>query len=913
MAKNGTGREASAIFATVSEEFKKSLQGEVWKKISDYQDADAMLKGAADLLRKHSAQPSKLRASIAAVDRIASRWRPYFNVVDVFVQSNPEYAALAWGSLRVMFQMASNFTTLFQKIENMLLRMAYNLPDFSNFLQVLGGRSSQQVTIAFPRLAKALAYIYQDMLEFCHRVCKLLTGSGNGKPGFGKTTLATLIIDHLKNHVATSPHSGIKHVFYYFFDRRDQMSQSNKVTDAIRALLSQVIFFRRHDPIVLDIASLVRPWHDTGQQVASDDEVFAMLQLNLLHAPNCIMICDGVDECADPTTFLQKLDSLAVENKRSRFILLGRPILKLHSSLSERCQLLGLEPTQNLNDLKQFIEPKIEELVGTGDLILPGNTSIVDVVSKISGQASGMFLWTRLFMKYLESPSFSLSARWRIIEDPTEFGGLHNIFHAIFEKIQKDYQGPARINIRRALQWVLGASRPLHINELRNAIGQEPDREFDETNAIPNFEEALGVMTGALLEITEHRTVRLIHHTVGDFLVSEFSDPAATSVDRSIWDFRPLVTQHYISSVCLAFLRFTMPEGPYRKPFAHASIFPRVRRKFPLIDFVTRYWIAHLVKFSEELRCSPHQEDYHEIAQEIGENCISLIRNTERFTSWAESMWYTQCEETVWPSEDEMIANMRLNSDESALGKAFSLIRWAYVEHNRIPNAWRDELEKHPEKIWLPSLPALSNTKLVGTASDASISPIIDRWKLGYSSIVILTRMSATGHAIGIVSIKPPGGKDCVSKEDPTVLATYQIHSLDFNDVLFETTFEVRLDATRYVSEEGSFSIDASISEGLLEIVVEDILIKLSIHGNTSGFAFQQTSKTELDILKHHRSFYCRSHLSRKIFLGYGAELLFIMQQVQGSSHWIFDVFQDSNCMHDPSNPNYWNVYMELL
>ncbi|KAM5357150.1 hypothetical protein ACJZ2D_016563 [Fusarium nematophilum] len=1043
-------QEPAAIFAAVSQEFKKSLPEKAWKRIDAYQDANAMLEGTTDLLNHHSTRPSKLRVWLAAVDRIASRLRPYFKVVDVLVQSNPEYAALVWGTLRTIFQMASNFTTLFEKIENMLLRMTSTLPDFTMFLEVIARRTSQQAAAAFPRLVKALGYIYGDILEFCHRVCKLLSGSEivsrikffgkmafipfethfqeiiekfelhsqlfafhmqtvsneeaikfysqwdaweakatsamnrllgmdapagenssslgpehlgyevdklikrihapawapvfeharsrrgahsgewllnhpvfdkfwrnsdaelehnmlfiRGKPGYGKTTLATLMVDHLKSYSAASPRSGVNLVVYYFFDRRNQMSQSNNGSDAIRALASQVIFFRRHDPMVLDIASLVRPWHDTGQQFASDDEVLAMLQLNLLHAPNCMMVCDGIDESADPERFLRHVESLAAENKKSRFILFGRPILKLHPSLFDQSQLLSLEPTQNLDDLKQFIEPKIEELLDARELILPQGVTIPHVVDKISRQASGMFLWTRLFMKFLESPSLSLSARWKIIQDPTGFGGLHNMFQAIFEKIENDYQGPARVNIRRAFQWVLGASRPLHVNELRVAIGQELDRAFDETDAIPNFEEALGAMTGALLEITEYKTVRLIHHTVADFLVSELCRPAASPVGENLRDFRPLVIQQYISSACLAFLTFTMPKGPYRKPFALSSVFPSVRRKLPLINYVTRYWIAQVVRFSEELRLAPQRDTYHDAAQEIGEKCIALIRDREKFTSWAECMWHTQCEETVWPSEDQMIDNIRLNLDGSALAEAFSLIRWAYVEHNRIPNAWRNELEQHPEKIWLPSLPALSNAKLVGDASGASISPIVERHALGYSSIVILTQMSATGHAIGIISIKPPSGRDKISKKDPSVMATYRIHALDFDDVLFETTVEVELDATRKVSEDGSFSIDASISEGLSEIVVENVLVKLSIQGDADGFTFQQTAKVELDILKHHRSFYSKSHLKRNIVLSYGAEFLVIMQQVQGSCGWIFDVYQDSNCKRDPSSPSY--------
>lgn len=37
------------------------------------------------------------------IDLVATSWAPFFTVVGTFVQSNPEYAALAWGAIRLVF------------------------------------------------------------------------------------------------------------------------------------------------------------------------------------------------------------------------------------------------------------------------------------------------------------------------------------------------------------------------------------------------------------------------------------------------------------------------------------------------------------------------------------------------------------------------------------------------------------------------------------------------------------------------------------------------------------------------------------------------------------------------------------------------------------------------------------------
>jgi hypothetical protein len=391
--------------------------------------------------------------------------------------------------------------------------------------------------------------------------------------------------------MAPTRQNGPGSLAFFFFDKQSRFNASH---DAFRALLAQLIFCRRFDQIVLNIAAIARPKHDTGQQFASDDEIFAILHLFLLQFGNCSFVCDGIDECKDRAEFLKKLARLASDHNGCNFFLFSRPIMKIHKELRHHCEILELEHMQNIGDLRNFIQPKIEELIESGDLVIPKATSADEVVSNISRRANGIFLWAVLFLGYLKLPSLSISQRREALDNAHKFEGLHSLYDGILQYIEKEYPRFSRRNIRRALFWVVGAFRPLHANELQAAVAQMEVKAFDEDDIIPNFTDSIGPMTGALIEITKDKTVRLIHITVAESLVSTSVKIAPSFCDENILDFKPVVVQRYLASTCLAYMFHTVPIGPYVDRYIKRSNFDSILKEYPLFDYSARFWTAHL-------------------------------------------------------------------------------------------------------------------------------------------------------------------------------------------------------------------------------------------------------------------------------------------------------------------------------
>ena len=63
----------------------------------------------------------------------------------------------------------------------MLFRMTMTMPNFQLFLTKLGENKVISTTEVMPHLTQVLAWIYSDILEFCHRICTLLHPQQKGE------------------------------------------------------------------------------------------------------------------------------------------------------------------------------------------------------------------------------------------------------------------------------------------------------------------------------------------------------------------------------------------------------------------------------------------------------------------------------------------------------------------------------------------------------------------------------------------------------------------------------------------------------------------------------------------------------------------------------------------------------------
>lgn len=100
-------------FEEARDQFLKGLSPEEREQFIKLSSAEELLSDIAKL--DHVRDDKKLlQRSMKKIKDLSDRLSPYFEIVNIVIQSHPEFAALAWGAIRLVlqvkfFQLVSNF------------------------------------------------------------------------------------------------------------------------------------------------------------------------------------------------------------------------------------------------------------------------------------------------------------------------------------------------------------------------------------------------------------------------------------------------------------------------------------------------------------------------------------------------------------------------------------------------------------------------------------------------------------------------------------------------------------------------------------------------------------------------------------------------------------------------------------
>ncbi|KAK4118224.1 hypothetical protein N657DRAFT_628783 [Parathielavia appendiculata] len=130
-------------------------QRTVLKKIKAIPDADAVLVFTAQL---DSSQHRRGRSIATRLHSVLQSVRDFSAVIDTFVSSNPQIAALVWGSVKLTIQIALRFTSYYEAFSNLFMGFASHCPRFAEY-QVLYANSV--------RLQTALCSFHASLIRCC--------------------------------------------------------------------------------------------------------------------------------------------------------------------------------------------------------------------------------------------------------------------------------------------------------------------------------------------------------------------------------------------------------------------------------------------------------------------------------------------------------------------------------------------------------------------------------------------------------------------------------------------------------------------------------------------------------------------------------------------------------------------------
>jgi len=167
--------------------------------------------------------------------------------------------------------------------------------------------------------------------------------------------------------------------------------------------------------------------------------------------------------------------------------------------------------------------------------------------------------------------------RKRKLEQMTKGEGLGDAYAATISRIKGQQGGGSKLGME-VLLWVSHSERPLHVDELCDALGVEKGSKDLNIRNIPAIETLLACTLGLVIVERSSSTVRLVHYTLQEYL----SNPNLFITPHSM-----------IAEVCLTYLNFGQVRGvsPTVRP---------VTSTFHFLEYASCYWGSHAKRETTE-------------------------------------------------------------------------------------------------------------------------------------------------------------------------------------------------------------------------------------------------------------------------------------------------------------------------
>ncbi|OCK89804.1 uncharacterized protein K441DRAFT_699588 [Cenococcum geophilum 1.58] len=167
---------AVSVFWKSCRTFEASLSDTDKAFFEKFQSPREMLKQIKHDVLNHKIQRSTMAKCARRIEVVSTKFSPFFGIIDIFVQTHPEYAGIFWGAIRLVFLWGSNFTSFLEKTCEMFEFMVHALPAYEDAAEAQTKLLQNRLSA---RILDALSMVYSDILEFCAQVCRILSPDRN--------------------------------------------------------------------------------------------------------------------------------------------------------------------------------------------------------------------------------------------------------------------------------------------------------------------------------------------------------------------------------------------------------------------------------------------------------------------------------------------------------------------------------------------------------------------------------------------------------------------------------------------------------------------------------------------------------------------------------------------------------------
>ncbi|TFK27701.1 ankyrin [Coprinopsis marcescibilis] len=391
-------------------------------------------------------------------------------------------------------------------------------------------------------------------------------------PGAGKTVIASLVIEHLQE---ISKHNQSVCVAFAYCRYTERIP----ITTILAALLRQIL---ERYPSVLPFVQALYERHNLEQtQPDQGDLITVLLEIATSGLfSSSFFVLDGLDEASVDVQFdlIETLESLPI-----RFLLTSRPLDLLKDQVPGA---VFFNIAASDADIAVLVEEKIDRIPTLRRLLRQNGNLKGEVVAKIMEKSSGMFLLASLQMELLQASGCPSIKALRDCLDRLP-AGINATYEATMGRIERNAHADL---VKLALTWVVCASRPLLVDEVRLGIAVDPHTyEFD-VERLVDQEFLVSSCCGLIIvERGLSETVRLVHFTARDYLQSYLADH---------WSCNP---HSIIASVCtVRLLQYKFHDFPGQP--VEETIY-KLCAKDQMLRYAYENWAKHA------RQCSPFPKD----------------------------------------------------------------------------------------------------------------------------------------------------------------------------------------------------------------------------------------------------------------------------------------------------------------
>lgn len=200
-----------------------------------------------------------------------------------------------------------------------------------------------------------------------------------GIKGAGKTTLVSIIIDHLEQRFRTESDIGIAYIYFNHQSTRDASIQ-----DLVASLVKQLIPRRSElSQVVIDLYKS----HGRKSARPSTDELSSCLRSIVAKLSRTFIIVDALDECITdcglPGKLLHEIFTLQAEYKIN-FLATSRHIPEIMAQFDRKT---WLEIRADPNDVERYLNSHLPTFPS---FLLKNRDLVNDIITKITESVDGM-------------------------------------------------------------------------------------------------------------------------------------------------------------------------------------------------------------------------------------------------------------------------------------------------------------------------------------------------------------------------------------------------------------------------------------------------------------------------------------------------------------------------------------------